>query len=224
MGIHATDGGRLDMVGAFNEALVWQLEKRLLQLFPGRELRGRVVKWLDVGAGHGELLLALRQIVSPLSVIRGIEPCQPKLESARQRRLDVTDQGLADIDGEYDHISLVNVFSHLADPRGFLAAIRLKIRPGGEILLVTGNGGDVRAAEYPDPLYLPDHLLFAGEAHLVSLLQEAGFGQVRVRRYRRWLPERQLRPRIRLALSDLKAELRGKASPFRAVWIRARAI
>lgn len=224
IGIHATVGGELDMVGGFDEAMVWQLKKRLLELFPGHELRGRMVKWLDIGTGHGELLLALDQIVSRPSIIRGVEPCKPRLESARKRGLDVTDQDLADIDGEYDYVSLVNVFSHLVDPRGFLTAIRQKIRSGGSILLVTGNGGDIRAEEYPDPLYLPDHLLFAGEAHIVALLQEADFGEVIVQRYRRWLPEKSLRRRMQAALMNVRDQLRGKDTPFRAVWVRARAV
>ena len=50
------------------------------------------------------------------------------------------------------------------------------LKPGGRIIVETGNLADVATrAEFPFELGLPDHLTFAGKAHITGLLREAGF-------------------------------------------------
>ena len=68
-------------------------------------------------------------------------------------------------------VSLINVFSHLPDVHGFFAEIATLVRPGGELLVVTGNGADIERADYPQALSLPDHVVFGGEAHIVGVLE-----------------------------------------------------
>lgn len=50
----------------------------------------------------------------------------------------------------------------------------------------TGNIGDLAASnEAPTELDLPDHLVFAGERHLIGYLSEAGFSIMAIRRMRK---------------------------------------
>ena len=82
-------------------------------------------------------------------------------------------------------ISVVDVFSHIPDFDAFLADVRAVLEPGGELFVETGNLADLdRRAEFPGELGLPDHLVFAGEKHLLGYLDRAGFEVVRIRRRR----------------------------------------
>jgi hypothetical protein len=80
---------------------------------------------------------------------------------------------------------LVNVFSHVPDFRGFLGRLRPLLRVDGELFIETGNGGDLQSMQdYPDLLYLPDHLVFAGEKHLREYLAQSGFSVVSTAAFR----------------------------------------
>lgn len=79
----------------------------------------------------------------------------------------------------------MNVWSHLPDPAVLVRQVRTLLSQDGLLLVQTGTGGDLTsAAEYPDALLLPDHLNFAGERHVVGVLERAGF-QIRTIRRKR---------------------------------------
>jgi 2-polyprenyl-3-methyl-5-hydroxy-6-metoxy-1,4-benzoquinol methylase len=83
---------------------------------------------------------------------------------------------LSEIGGRFDFVSLINVFSHVPDFQGFMQAIKAFMAPAGELYIETANGGDLpSAADYPDALFLPDHLMFAGEETLKRYLAAADF-------------------------------------------------
>lgn len=191
IGLHDTEAGKVHTVGLlrFRQAKVRMYLKRLPEMFPGNSLVGREVSWLDVGCGFGELLAAVSRIVSPSSVVEGVDPSEPKIKIADRRGLNVKVGTLADLDRAYSIISLINVFSHLPQPAQFLDNLPRFLEPGGRLFLVTGNGADVLPEEYPDPLFLPDHLVFAGEKHVVGLLERTGFELIRLKAYRYFLPE-----------------------------------
>jgi uncharacterized metal-binding protein (TIGR02443 family) len=219
IGLHGTSKGEISHIGNFRRYRVSGFKTRVNQLFSGGELTMRVIRWLDVGAGFGELLLALQELAHVDSTIMGIEPCEPKLKKARQLGLNISNLNLDQITDTYDYVSLVNVFSHLPDPCRFISAIRKIITPGGEIMLVTGNGGDIKANEYLDTYLLPDHLVFAGEKHIIGMLERGGFELVGLQRYDNFLPEN-------IFLSLIKAVGRGSSTrprgPFRSLWVRGR--
>ena len=54
----------------------------------------------------------------------------------------------------------------------------------GELLIETGNGADLEREDYPDNLYLPDHLIFVGKNQLISVLQSLNYEIVEMREYR----------------------------------------
>jgi SAM-dependent methyltransferase len=74
-------------------------------------------------------------------------------------------------------VSVINVFSHLPDFDSFASDLKRVLKEDGKLFIETGNAGDLdSAADYPDRLFLPDHLVFAGDNHLRSLLARNGFG------------------------------------------------
>ena len=86
-------------------------------------------------------------------------------------------------------------------------------------MLVTGNGVDIQANEYPGPYLFPDHLVFAGEKHIIGMLEHGGFELVGLQRYGEFLPEN-------IFLRLIKAVVRGSSirprGPFRSLWVRGR--
>lgn len=174
--------GNLESTGRFYPPHLWHYRRVLRDLY-GHELTGRKRTWLDVGCGHGEFLLALKRIAGASMTAVGSEPNEHKQASARARGLDVRFIPLETHDREYDCISLLNVYSHVPDPGAFLALLRRRLRPGGELLLQTGDVEGLTAETFFRPMYLPDHLSFATERIVTGLLQRTGFRIVTIRKY-----------------------------------------
>lgn len=180
-------------------------------------------RWLDVGAGNGEVMEAMADLLPPGSEVFGVEPSDEKRANAPAKLKPRMVPRLDDAPGEMSHISLINVFSHVADFRSFLVEIARHGAPGHEIIVETGNGADMTVEQYHDQLYLPDHLTFCGAAHLrgflgerYELIGEAGY-------------------RVDTALQfakDLIKPLLGRpakavipySSPFRTFFVRGRAL
>lgn len=223
-GLHATERGRLKVVGRFEPRKVEFYRDRALALFGGDALLGKDLSWLDIGTGYGELVQAIGGIVADRTRVMGLEPCVPKQRSAVERGLDVRNCSLADLDSTFDVVSMINVFSHIPDPREFLGSVARLVSPGGSLMLVTGNGADIPVEALPRPLDLPDHLIFAGRQHLESMLGDAGFRVQRINEYREFMPERP----VVLAAKNAVKRLMGrpprtmaKNGPFRSLFVRA---
>ena len=144
------------------------------------------ISWLDVGAGYGEIVEAISALSYPGSLIVGLEPMEPKATHAQNRDLKVHQKYLREINTKYNYVSLINVFSHIPDFRIFLEDIKNVLLDDGEFFLETGNIGDLDSSnEFPGELDLPDHLVFAGEKHIIGFLSEAGFSIVKIKRIRK---------------------------------------
>ncbi len=144
------------------------------------------IAWLDVGAGFGEIVEAVSTLAAPESTVEGVEPMRPKAEHAKARGLAVREGYLSDVDGQFDFLSLVNVFSHIPDFHGFLEDAKNALKPEGEIFIETGNIGDlVSHHQVPTDLDLPDHLVFAGEQNMRDFLTKAGFSIISIERRRK---------------------------------------
>ncbi|MCE2917717.1 MAG: class I SAM-dependent methyltransferase [Rubrivivax sp.] len=147
--------------------------------------RGRPVSWLDVGAGYGEVVEAVKALAPAGSRVVGLEPMGPKAAEARRRGLEIIENYLHPGLDKVQVVSVVDVFSHVPDFGAFLSDVRAVLEPGGELFLETGNLADLdRREEFPYELGLPDHLVFAGERHLLGYLERAGFEVVGIRRWR----------------------------------------
>ena len=184
MGSHRRPDGALEVTGSYSLAREMSMRARLIRLYGYRNLRSVPRRWLDLGCGHGELLSALRSVLAPDSEILGVEPNETKRQGALGRGL-LVHASLDDVKGAFDVVSLMNVYSHLSDPADTFIALAARLLPNGEILLETGNGAELSSGEvYPGPLDLPDHLSFAGERQLDTMLSCAGLEISHVQRAR----------------------------------------
>ena len=73
-GQHGGSDG-LDVTGSFSRRKVATYMK-ILEDFYGHDLGDRRYpqRWLDIGCGHGEFLLALKRYFGPAIIARGVEP------------------------------------------------------------------------------------------------------------------------------------------------------
>jgi SAM-dependent methyltransferase len=174
--------GNLQTNARFFPPHLWEYRRVLRDLY-GAELTARRREWLDVGCGHGEFLLTLKRLAGDHVAAVGSEPNEHKRASARSRGLDVSFIPLETHDRQYDCVSLLNVYSHLSDPGAFLDLLGRRLKPGGELLLQTGDPTGLTPETMFRPMYLPDHLSFASEEIVTGLLRRKGYRIVQVRRY-----------------------------------------
>ncbi|MDD2646448.1 MAG: methyltransferase domain-containing protein [Patescibacteria group bacterium] len=161
-------------------------KKIIADMFSDVWLDSKEISWLDVGAGFGEVLEAVLSLAPKGSKIEGLEPMEPKRTYAEKRGLTIRGGYLNSLEEKFSFLSLINVFSHLPDFDIFLEDVRRVLLPGGEFLIETGNIADLDSRdEVPTELDLPDHLVFAGEKHIISYLTRNGFSVVNIKRRRK---------------------------------------
>lgn len=216
-GVHQTTAGDLTVTFSRSEKKIQHYRSIIQGMFAAEITAGKAFSWLDVGAGYGEFVEAVLQVLPHGSTVCGIEPMKLKVESARARGIPIVDTPLSRLEGRFDVISLINVFSHIPDFSAFLREIAGHCDPQGILFLETGNGGEIDRKQYPDVLYLPDHLVFAGKKHVEMFLQKAGFRTEMVQ-------EQRIDVTSSLARRVIKSFLKGRPpfSPFRTVFFKAR--
>jgi len=142
---------------------------------------GRTI--LDVGCGDGTFLSTLSNEWSR----QGVEPSASGARLAQQRNLDVT---CATLDAtakayEVDLISALDVIEHVVDPHSFVKSLKLALRKGGVVLLLTGDA-DAYPARVAGPQwsYLKwcGHISIFSKAGLRQLLESHGFEVLASRR------------------------------------------
>lgn len=180
-GIHKGEKA-LDFTGSFSYSKVKNYLK-ILDDFYGDEMKGKESTWLDIGCGFGEFLLALKQYSEGKIEVVGVEPNVKKQAVAREKGIDVRFFDLDGHDGQYDVISALNVFSHLPQPIDSFRSWSRLLKPDGEFFLETGDTAGLERSAHPRPYYLPDHLSFASEAILASILERLDFDIVAIHKY-----------------------------------------
>lgn len=179
-GVHQGDHS-LQVTGRFNSETVARMSVILTEVFGHCE--PPMGRWLDVGCGHGELLMAGMKTFGARVQFLGVEPNTGKVLSAKSRNLDVTQGSIEAANGNFEVISLMDVYSHLVHPPSFLQALSSKLSPGGLLLLQTGDSADFSAHETLKPVCLPDHLSFASERILRAMLAKMDYEVVTVKKY-----------------------------------------
>ncbi len=164
-------------------------------------------KWLDIGCGYGEFIEALNKFSSNTLSAKGVEPNVMKVSAARKKGLDVSYFDLSTHHDKYDYISLLNVYSHLPDPRQIIGEWKNLLKPGGQLILETGDTANLSSEQHPKPYYLPDHLSFASEKIVTGILESLGFEILGVYKY----PEVRMHPSA-VFREVLKALIPGKKS------------
>lgn len=172
----------LDVTGYFDHGKV-AFYKKVLADFSYNEFQNAPKTWLDIGCGHGEFLLALQQYSQGKISAKGLEPNVNKQKTALARGLDVSDFDMQSHTNQYDVLSILNVYSHLPDPVQSLTEWRRNLKPGGELWIETGNTAHLTSAQHYRPFYLPDHLSFASEEIVVSILNRTGFEVIDIKKY-----------------------------------------
>lgn len=224
-GVHGTKDGRLVVTSHRKPKKVARNRRIFAEFFREEIAAGRSLRWMDIGAGYGEAVEAAASLMPLGSYICGIEPMQVKMQAARDHGLEITDTPLAEIKEKFDVISMINVFSHIPDFRGFLCEIRQRLHPGGVFFLETGNGADLnQPTDFPDRLDLPDHLVFTGRQQMKQMLEKSGFILERCAEKRVDSPLWVARVMARDLMSRRLSVHLPWTSPFRTLLCRARLV
>jgi 2-polyprenyl-6-hydroxyphenyl methylase/3-demethylubiquinone-9 3-methyltransferase len=136
---------------------------------------------LDIGCGSGTFLSSLPQSVEKY----GIEPAQEAAAAATRRGIQILGQEEALNEawgGFFDAVTAIDVAEHVEDLNAFLALICHVLRPGGQLILLTGNR-DSQAAKMLGPywyyLHFSEHVSFLTPNALLCLL-EPRFTEIQV--------------------------------------------
>lgn len=145
-------------------------------------------RWLDIGCGAG-LLLQLAQKA-------GFQPEGLELNDDRRRTAEqiggFTVHGVPVEDAElpddsFDVISMINVFSHLISPSQTFRELGRLLRPGGVVVMATGEMMPGVEKSHMMTWNLGDHLYFLGDRTMDQYAERIGFEVVH--HTRRWLPD-----------------------------------
>jgi len=230
LGVHKGEQA-LDSTGRFMNAKVAIYLKVLNDIYHA-ELKNRTRTWLDVGCGHGELLVALHKFSSDNVKAKGLEPNRHKVKAASEKGLDVSYFDLSTHRQQYDCISILNVYSHLTNPLDFFSLLRSRLNPKGELLVETGDSANLSPEDHYRPFLLPDHLSFGSEEIISGLLRRSGFEIVSANKYPalklQFMKKRVMIEMVKLALPNKRSQIPTMISHYRArkhktdMWIRAR--
>jgi len=139
----------------------WPLERLVPDAAFGGPL-GAGARVLDVGAGNGSIVRALREAGVDAE---GVEPSASAVEAARRAGCTAVIEGtiddVADSHGPFDVIRIHHVLEHVPDPIATLRVARSLLTPSGRVVIIVPNfgGGGRRAfGRAWDGLELPRHL------------------------------------------------------------------
>lgn len=99
-------------------------------------------KALDVGCGAGLLAEPLARLGASVT---GLDASTELIEVARDHaraaglEIDYRAGELAELDGQFDLITCMEVIEHVADPGAFVAALAKRLAPGGLLIMSTPN-------------------------------------------------------------------------------------
>jgi len=136
---------------------------------------------LDVGCSSGALL----RVAGDLGFsVCGVEPATAAATTARTLGFEVFDgllEETAYADNRFDLVTLFEVIEHLTEPADLLLEIRRILKPGGILLVGTGNGASWTAQvlgakwEYFDISLHGGHISFFNPASLRLLAKRCDF-------------------------------------------------
>jgi len=140
---------------------------------------------LDVGCFDGALLAAL----GPRFEKFGVEASRAAAEACRRRGVEVLAHSirqLAEIERRFDVVCAIDVIEHVANPLRFLAGLARLVRPGGSILISTGNA-DAHAWRLFGGRYwycsFPEHISFVSATWAAAAAEELGLDVVAMERF-----------------------------------------
>lgn len=136
---------------------------------------------LEFGCNDGVLLARLRDRGF---VVTGVDASHNMAEIARSKGLDVrtgfftADFALANhLSGSFDAVTCSNVFAHIDDLQGAMAAVRTVLKPGG-LFFVEVHDAEVLLREAQFDTVYHEHLTYFGTDTLTGLAVRNGFSFV----------------------------------------------
>jgi SAM-dependent methyltransferase len=131
------------------------------------------VRWLDFGAGNGGLVRYARDH-SPADAV-GFEEGSIAAR-ARERGIPIRSTLADEPAGRFDVITAIEVLEHTLDPLAELRRIRTLLRPGGLLVLTTGNAAPFANRLTRWPYVIPEiHVSFFEPGTLRRALAASGF-------------------------------------------------
>jgi SAM-dependent methyltransferase len=145
-------------------------------------------KWLDVGAGPGNIL----ELLSPIAMYTAaVEP----QAAARKTLMDLGYNVYSDVidaeDNLFDVVTLFHVVEHLIDPIGTLKSIHDKMMTGGKIIIEIPHAEDVLLSFFDnDPFksftFWSEHLILHTRESIEMFLKKAGYKNIVISNYQRY--------------------------------------
>ena len=140
---------------------------------------------LEVGFGRGDFLSLARDAGFDVA---GVDPNPFACVSAERRgfRVECATMETSGLpEAAFDVVFHVDLLSHVADPIGFLDAMRRRLRPGGTLVFEVGAVGGLhpRWHWWSERLGLPEHRQFFSEKALRGLLARAHLRIVGLERF-----------------------------------------
>jgi len=142
------------------------------------------IRLLDVGCSSGAFLKTATALGY---CAQGVEPSAPAVRTAQEAGLDVRQGLLQDANypaESFDVVTLFEVIEHLKEPQVLLTEIQRVLRPGGILLIGTGNAASWSAQvmgaqwEYFDIDRHGGHISFFSPQSLALLASRTGFEPV----------------------------------------------
>jgi 2-polyprenyl-3-methyl-5-hydroxy-6-metoxy-1,4-benzoquinol methylase len=151
----------------------------LTEYIQARGLRLADSRFLEVGPGHGYMLLEAKKQGFQ---IRGLEYSEHATAVAN-KNLDGnyvstgTLETAPDEFRNFDVIAFCDVIEHVRDPRKFLLQAYQRLKPGGVILIATINTRSISARAMRSfwMEYKPEHLFYFDDRNIVQILRSVGF-------------------------------------------------
>jgi SAM-dependent methyltransferase len=160
-------------------ALAHTLRRTFARRMRGIPRPGEGARLLDVGAAYG---FAVAEACGA-----GWDACGIEISPSAARRAALETGGRVAVASAlaapfraetFDAVTLWDVLEHLPEPRSVLEQAQQLLRPGGRLVLTTGDVGSLlaRASGPAWHLYtLPEHLFFFSRPSLRQLLSRSGF-------------------------------------------------
>ena len=191
----------------------WSVAQRRLstakRLIPGAS----PMRWLDIGCSRGQFVeFAARSGFAA----EGVEPAPGIAAAARAQGLKVHTGFLEDQrfpDASFDAASLFEVVEHLRDPLPLLAEVKRILKPGGVLLISTGNTASWTVAAMGarwDYFHIEKdggHISFFNPVSVNELAKASGFSVARIETARVKFHEKHDTPRATYAAGKAVAEL-----------------
>lgn len=140
--------------------------------------------WLDIGCATGDFLLAAKPYVAELF---GTDVSDYALEQARARGLENLQLGdlasLAYPSERFDLVGMWDVLEHVTDPNAALRKVFGYLRPGGYLVLSTGDVDSLSSrltGRFWHLMIPPFHTYFFSKKTITRYLQQAGFAEIEI--------------------------------------------